>query len=113
MTGSLDQTLAALADPSRRRVIECLCEQPLPAGELARRIGLTPAALSRHLRVLKMVGMIAEVPLATDARIRTYALRPQPMAGLKTWVSQSEENWTRQVNDISLHARQRESELAT
>ncbi|MDI7774524.1 metalloregulator ArsR/SmtB family transcription factor [Asticcacaulis sp. EMRT-3] len=97
MTVTLDQTLAALADPNRRQVIEILCAQPLPAGELARRIGLSPAALSRHLRVLKTLGMISEVPLHTDARVRVYGLRPQPMADLKVWLGHTETLWTRQV----------------
>lgn len=113
MTGTLEETLAALADPNRRRAVELLCAGPLTAGELAREIGLTPAALSRHLRVLKAVGMIAEVPLYTDARLRAYALRPQPMAGLKTWVIENEDKWTRQMHDLSLRARPAEPELTS
>lgn len=104
MSGTLEQTLAALADPNRRRVIELLCDQPYTAGELAREIGLSPAALSRHLRVLKSIGMIAEVPLYSDARLRAYALRPQPMADLKTWVTNNEERWTRQMETLARHA---------
>ncbi|ESQ82956.1 hypothetical protein AEAC466_15740 [Asticcacaulis sp. AC466] len=104
MTATLEQTLAALADPSRRRAIDLLCEGPLTAGELAREIGLTPAALSRHLRVLKGVGMIAEVPLYSDARLRAYALRPQPMATLKTWLLQNEARWMQQMDALSRSA---------
>jgi DNA-binding transcriptional ArsR family regulator len=100
MTPALDQILAALADPARRTVIERLCQQPLSAGDLARETGLSAAALSRHLRILRQLGMIAEAPLSRDARVRVYALRPQPMADLKTWLSQQEALWSRQVETV-------------
>lgn len=100
MTPALDQILAALADPARRTVIERLCQQPLSAGELARETGLSAAALSRHLRILRQLGMIAEAPLSRDARVRVYALRPQPMADLKTWLGQQEALWSRQVETV-------------
>src|SRR5438477_12223951 len=56
----IDRTLAALADPHRRRVIDLLRERPRPAGELARDVGLTPPAMSRHLRTLRQSGLVEE-----------------------------------------------------
>lgn len=100
MSPALDQILAALADPARRTVIERLCEHPLSAGDLARETGLSAAALSRHLRLLRQLGMIAEVPLSQDARVRVYALRPQPMATLKAWLGQHETLWSQQVETV-------------
>ncbi len=100
LPGSLEQTLAALADPSRRQVVEHLSRQPLPAGELARRVDLSAAALSRHLRILKSVGLISEVPLSSDARVRVYALKPAPMAALKAWVGQVEIEWSHQTERL-------------
>ena len=61
------------------------------------------AALSRHLRILRQLGMIAETPLSGDARVRVYGLRPQPMADLKTWLGQHEALWSRQVADFREH----------
>jgi DNA-binding transcriptional ArsR family regulator len=66
----LDRTLAALADPHRRRVIELLRERPRRAGELADAVGLNSPALSRHLRTLKAGGLIEEAHPAFDARVR-------------------------------------------
>ena len=99
----LDRTLAALADPHRRRVIELLRDRPRRAGELAENIGLNPSALSRHLRTLKAGGLIEETHPEFDARIRIYTLRPAPMATLKTWLEQTERLWTEQLAAFKEH----------
>jgi DNA-binding transcriptional ArsR family regulator len=93
----LDRTLAALADPHRRRVVELLRERPRRAGELADAVGLNPSALSRHLRTLKAGGLIEEAHPEFDARVRIYRLRPGPMANLKVWLEQTEELWAKQL----------------
>ena len=103
MSTALDRTLAALADPHRRRVIELLREQPRRAGELAEAVGLNPPALSRHLRVLKTSGLIEEAHPAFDARVRIYSLRPEPMADLKAWLEQSERLWAAQLAAFKTH----------
>lgn len=94
---ALDRTLAALADPHRRRVIELLRERPRRAGELADAVGLNPPALSRHLRTLKASGLIDEQHPDFDARVRIYSLRPKPMATLKAWLEQTEQLWQLQL----------------
>jgi DNA-binding transcriptional ArsR family regulator len=93
----LDRTLAALADPHRRHVIELLRERPRRAGELADAVGLNPSALSRHLRTLKAGGLIEEAHPEFDARVRIYRLRPGPMANLKVWLEQTEQLWAKQL----------------
>lgn len=99
----LDRTLAALADPHRRRVIELLRDRPRRAGELAEGVGLNPSALSRHLRTLKAGGLIEETHPEFDARIRIYTLRPAPMATLKSWLEQTEGLWTEQLAAFKAH----------
>lgn len=99
----LDRTLAALADPHRRRVIELLGDRPRRAGELAEAVGLNPSALSRHLRLLKICALIEETHPAFDARVRIYALRPEPMAALRAWLEQTEQLWTRQLAAFKTH----------
>ena len=49
----LDRTLAALADPARRRVVDLLRERPRRAGELAAALSMSPSVMSRHLKVLR------------------------------------------------------------
>jgi DNA-binding transcriptional ArsR family regulator len=99
----LDQTLAALADPHRRGVIDLLRQRPHRAGELAEAVGLNPPALSRHLRMLKASGLIEEAHPEFDARVRIYTLRPEPMAQLKTWLEQTEQLWTTQLAAFKAH----------
>jgi DNA-binding transcriptional ArsR family regulator len=100
---TVDGILAALADPHRRRVIELLGEQPRRAGELAEAVGLSPPALSRHLRILKTSGLIGEAHPDFDARVRIYTLRPQPMASLKAWLEQTERLWIEQLAAFKAH----------
>lgn len=99
----LDATLAALADPHRRRVIDLLAEAPRPAGELARELGLSPPAMSRHLRTLKASGLVAESHPDFDARVRIYALQPGPIAELKAWLGQAEALWSDQLAAFKRH----------
>jgi DNA-binding transcriptional ArsR family regulator len=56
---AVDASLAALADPQRRRIVELLSERPRRAGELAEAVGVTAPAMSRHLRTLKSGGLVA------------------------------------------------------
>jgi DNA-binding transcriptional ArsR family regulator len=99
----LDRTLAALADPHRRHVVELLRERPRRAGELAEAVGLNPPALSRHLRTLKAGGLIEEAHPEFDARVRIYSLRPKPMANLKAWLEQTERLWGEQLAAFKAH----------
>ena len=93
----LDQTLSALADPHRRRAVDLLRQQPRRAGELADAVGLTPPAMSRHLRVLKQSGLVQESHPDFDARVRVYTLRREPMDELKAWIEETERLWTEQL----------------
>ena len=99
----LDRTLAALADPHRRRVIELLRERPHRAGELAQRTGLALPAMSRHLRQLRQCGLVAESHPPFDARVRIYALDPRPMAALKRWLEETEVLWSTQLTAFKRH----------
>jgi DNA-binding transcriptional ArsR family regulator len=99
----LDRTLAALADPYRRRAVELLRQQPRPAGDLAKTLGLTPPAMSRHLKVLRQSGMVEETSPEFDARVRVYALRPEPMAHLLRWLEETEQLWSLQLTAFKTH----------
>lgn len=99
----LDATLAALADPHRRQVVELLRERPRPAGELARTVGVSPPTMSRHLRTLRESGLVEESHPEFDARVRIYALRPEPMAQLIRWLEETERLWTEQLTAFKRH----------
>ena len=101
---ALDRTLAALADPTRRRVVELLRRQPRRAGELANAFDMSPPAMSRHLRVLRTRGLVEEVRDAqTDARCRVYRLRPEPFRALASWLAEVEAFWGDQLGAFKQH----------
>ncbi len=106
-TERLDRTLAALADPNRRRVVELLRERPRRAGELAEATGLTPPAMSRHLRTLRGSGLVEERHDGFDARVRVYQLRPEPMTQLADWLKQIEAMWAEQLTAFKAHIESR------
>ena len=100
---ALDRTLAALADPHRRRVIDLLREGPRRAGDLAQAMGLPAPAVSRHLRVLRQSGLVEESHPEFDARVRIYALKTGPMAELRHWLDETETLWAEQLASFKKH----------
>jgi DNA-binding transcriptional ArsR family regulator len=99
----LDRTLAALADPYRRRVVDLLRERPRRAGELAEAAKISFPLMSRHLKRLRESGLVEEDRDEFDSRVRIYRLRPQPMADLKLWLEESEALWSRQLVAFKAH----------
>ncbi len=99
----IDRTLLALADPHRRQVVELLRERPRRAGELAREVGLSAPAMSRHLRTLRESRIVEEESAPYDTRVRIYRLRPQPMAHLKAWLEETERLWSDQLAAFKAH----------
>ena len=86
---TLDRTLQALAEPTRRAVVGLLRDGPQRASEIADALAMSRQAMSRHLRVLRQAGVIHEVGAASaddDARARTYRLEAQPLADLQAWL---------------------------
>jgi DNA-binding transcriptional ArsR family regulator len=94
---SLDRRFAALADPTRRRVVELLFDGPARPGDIAARLAVSPQALSRHLRVLRRAGLVLERGLADDARVRIYGLDAPAFAGLRGWLDRAEALWADQL----------------
>lgn len=103
----IDETLAALADPQRRHVVDLLSERPRPAGELAEAVGISAPAMSRHLRTMRLSGLVEERHDGFDARVRVYSLRPEPMADLKKWLEEMEVLWSRQLLSLKAHIEKR------
>lgn len=99
----LDRTLAALADPARRRAVDLLRAGPRRAGEIADALGLSAPATSRHLKALKRGGLIDETHPEFDARVRIYTLRPAPMTRLKDWLAETEQLWSEQLASLRAH----------
>lgn len=105
-------TFAALADPTRLAVIGLLSQQPRRAGELADTLDLTPPALSRHLRILRRSGLVAEEGIEADARVRIYHLRREPFDELGAWLEDVRQFWTGQLDAFKTHVEKRQRKAA-
>ena len=84
-------TYDALAEPTRRRILDVLLDGPQPVGELTTRLGLSQPGTSKHLRVLREAGL---VDVSRDAQRRVYRLRPEPLADLDAWLAPYRRLWT-------------------
>ena len=73
----------AVADPIRRRVLELVRDEELPAGAIAAQFTVTRPAVSRHLRVLRETGLVEE---RRSGRLRLYRANPEPLAELRRWL---------------------------
>lgn len=76
---------AALADPTRRRVLERLAAGPRAVGEIAQGLPVSRPAVSQHLKVLKEAGLVSDHP--AGAR-RIYAIDPKGLGALRAWLDQ-------------------------
>jgi DNA-binding transcriptional ArsR family regulator len=101
---AIDQTLAALSDPTRRAVVDLLRTRPRRAGELAEALRMSAPALSRHLRLLRQSGVISDDAVEEDARVRLYHLQPQALADLRGWLDEVEAFWGEQLQAYKAHA---------
>lgn len=100
----VDDAFAALADGTRRRVVELLREGPLRAGDLAAAAGTSAPAMSRHLRVLRAAGLVEALLGEEDGRARVYRLRPERFADLRAWLDQVQAFWDEQLGSFKRHA---------
>jgi DNA-binding transcriptional ArsR family regulator len=101
---TLDRTLSALADPTRRGVIDLLREEPRKASELADALETTRPAMSRHLRVLRKSGLVREEGHDDDARFRIYRLERAPFDDLERWLDEVRGFWKGQLSAFKAYA---------
>lgn len=95
----VDIALAALADPTRRRVVELLIDSPRRTNELAEEIGVSVPAVSRHLRVLRERELVDRVDVDGDGRGRLYRLNSAHLTTLATWLGG--DRWTKALSQAS------------
>ena len=72
-----------LADPTRRRMLDLIREQPRLVGELADLLEISQPGVSKQLKVLREAGLVS---VRQDAQRRWYELRPEPLAEIETWL---------------------------
>jgi len=96
------QSLAALADPTRRRIIEILAERERSSGELAQEFDLSAPAISQHLNVLREAGLIT-TRVQGQSRIQT--INPAGFDELDTWLHRTREFWSRSLDALERELR--------
>ena len=80
-----DLALAAIADPTRRRVFERLAAGPRSVGELAHGLPVSRPAVSQHLKVLKAAGLVVD---RAEGTRRVYEIDPHGLGALRAWLDQ-------------------------
>jgi DNA-binding transcriptional ArsR family regulator len=97
----------ALAQPTRRQILDLLREGERAVGELVERLDMSQPAVSKHLRVLREVGL---VDVRSDAQRRLYCVRPEPLAELDAWLAPYRRLWTRSLDALERHLDERSGE---
>lgn len=87
----------ALADESRRTMLEILRDHPATVGELADALPIARPGVSRHLRVLREAGL---VDVEQQAQWRIYRLRPEPLAEVDTWLGHYRAVWEQRLDAL-------------
>jgi DNA-binding transcriptional ArsR family regulator len=93
----------ALADPTRRHVVELLSAGPRRAGDIAEAAGVSAPSMSRHLRVLLEAGVVTDERPPGDARQRVFHLQPEPVVALQAWLDQVQAHWNEQLQSFKRH----------
>ena len=91
----------AVAEPRRRQILDVLAEGERPVNDLVRELGLAQPQVSKHLRVLREVGL---VDVRDEGRRRFYRLNGEPLKPIHDWVGAFEQAWTErfEVLDVVL-----------
>lgn len=93
----MEAALRALADDSRRTMLEALVQGPATVSELAALLPIARPGVSRHLRVLREAGM---VEVRQEAQRRVYSLRPQPLTEVNDWLSRYLTMWDQRLDAL-------------
>ena len=107
-----EATFQALADPTRRAVLDLLRRGSQPAGQIATAFPVSRPAISKHLRLLRRAHLVRE---HREGRNRIYQLNPEPLRAVDSWIEQYRVFWAASLNNLKAfveaeHARETEGE---
>jgi len=91
-TTRLDRTLTALADPTRRRLLDRVSRRALRASDLGRGLPMSRPAVSKHLRILREAGLVQAIPQGREMRYR-LAPRPTSLVEVRQYVERVSQVW--------------------
>ena len=87
----------ALADPTRRRILDLLAAEERTAGQVADRFEVSRPAISRHLKVLLEAGLVER---RTEAQWRVYRLNPRALEEVDRWIAKYRVFWSARLHDL-------------
>lgn len=99
-------TFEALADRTRRRIVEALKSGEKPVGDIVKHSGIQQSGVSRHLRILNDAGFVAMRP---HGQQRLYSLRPEPFRELEAWLTGYRSLWERRLDRFAEALERRKS----
>jgi DNA-binding transcriptional ArsR family regulator len=99
-------TFEVMAEANRRRILDLLVDRERTVGDLVRAMDVSQPAVSKHLRILREVGLVES---RVDAQRRFYRVRPQPLREVDAWLAPYRAMWTRSLDALERHLDESES----
>lgn len=87
----------AIADPTRRRMLQLLADREMPIAEITACFPITRTAVNKHLHVLYDAGLVSNQKVGRETR---YKLQPEPLAELKQWLSFFDQYWDERLSAL-------------
>ena len=96
------QSILAIADPTRRRIVELLAVRERTAGELVKEFDMSAPAISQHLNVLREAGIVTT---RAEGQSRIQALNPEGFDDLEAWLQKTRAMWSRHLDALERELR--------
>lgn len=103
------QSLLAIADPTRRRIVELLAQRDRTAGELVEEFDLSAPAISQHLNVLREAGLVST---RAEGQSRIQTLNPDGLGDLEDWLEKTRSVWSRRLDALERELRADDERIA-
>jgi len=97
---NLDAVFSALADPTRRRIIEKLARRPLTVGDIAEEFSISQPGISKHVRVLEDAGLLKR---QIDGRFHRCTLTPRSIDAASAWIEKQRTFWTATLDRLDVY----------
>ncbi|KQO99633.1 ArsR/SmtB family transcription factor [Leifsonia sp. Leaf264] len=95
----LDRAFLALADPTRRAIVERLTRGPASVSDLAAPFAFTLAAIMQHLKVLEQAGLVSS---EKQGRVRTCSIESEALRSVEDWISERRTTWEHRLDRLGL-----------
>ena len=95
----------AVADPTRRAILDLLRSGRQPVADIARGFPVSRPAISKHLRILREARLVSE---RREGRNRFYELNPEPLRGVEQWIGRYRAFWNRSLDNLKEHIEAKE-----